>query len=223
MLIARLDLQGGTADFSGSFLDLPNAMVRKGDHDPASWSGHLTLSPATVRRPEGLVLTAHAEASAPDAGPLFSLLNLDVPRWWQRVLSMKDFTAAADVTLGPELVGVKSLDATGKGSRVQGQYHRKGKAETALCLVEAGPLALGVSTSEGKTRMKYLFARTWYRKELAASGTPSPARDSSETEPKTPARQPSKTESRKPDRPPADSKPSASDRPPSKTESNTPP
>ena len=164
-----LDLQNGTANFSGSFIDVRNAMVRKKDDDPRPWSGHLALASATVRRPKQLSLTSHVEVHARDARPLYSLLNLEIPRWAQRVLSLKGFTATADVTLGASLVDVKSLDATGKGGRIQAQYRKKGKSTTALCLVEAGWFAIGVSVNEGKTHLKWFRPRSWFRKEKAGS------------------------------------------------------
>ncbi len=170
--LLRMDLLGGTADFSGSFVDVGHVVVRKGDQAPRPWSGRLALASATVRGPGRLILSTHVEANASDARPLFSLLNLELPRWAGWVLSMEGLAAAADVTLGPSLVDVKSLDATGEGARIHGRYHRKGTSVTAVCLVEAGPFAVGVSLSEGKTRLMWIGGRRWFRKEQAGNRAP---------------------------------------------------
>lgn len=169
----RLDLDKGTADFSGSVVDLRNVTVHKGDQEPWPWSGRLALPSAIVTRPERqLVLAAHVEAQAAGARPLYSLLDVDIPRWTKRVLSMKGFAASADVTLGPSLVDVKALDAKGERSRIQGRYHREGKSVSALLLVEAGPFAVGVSVSEGKTNFKWVRARSWFQGNRQAVGLP---------------------------------------------------
>ena len=176
----RLDLDHGTADFSGSFLDFRDVLMHKVKNDPLPWSGHLALESATVRRPDGLELAAHVQFGAPNASPLYSLLNVEMPRWAERRLRMEGLSAAADVTLGRSLVEVKALDASGEKARIQGEYRRKGRSVTALCLVESGPFAVGLAVADGKTNWKWIRPRTWFRKQFEGSAPPrDPARGSS--------------------------------------------
>jgi hypothetical protein len=172
--LARLDLHGGQADFTGSHLEVRKVLVKRGHETPWPWWGILTLGAADLRTGPPRVLYAHADLRAQNAQPLYRLLNAKLPPWAEWLLKMEGVTATADVALARSFVDVKSLEAQGGAFHILGRYHAvRGKKDGAF-LIDAGPLALGIGLSGGESEIVLAGARIWFRDQAARQVASSP-------------------------------------------------
>jgi len=161
--LASLDLDKGFADFSGSRLEVRNVLVKRGNETPWLWWGRLGLMAGDLRTGSSRILYAHVAVHAQDARPLYRLLNAQLPPWAERLLTMEGIAATADVALARSFLDVESLEAQGGAFRILGRYHAGGEFADGVFLIDAGSLALGVALRGGKTEIKLLDVRAWFR------------------------------------------------------------
>jgi hypothetical protein len=172
--LARLDLQSGLADFAGSRLEVRKVLVKRGNETPWPWWGILEIAAADLRTGPPRVLYAHANLRAQNAQPLYRLLNAKLPPWAESLLKMEKVTATADVALARSFVDVKSLEAQGGAFHILGRYHAIHGGKDGAFLIDAGPLALGVGLSGGKSELVLVGSRTWFRDQTARQVASSP-------------------------------------------------
>lgn len=165
--LARLDLESGLADFTGSHLDVRDVLVKRGDEEPWPWWGRLELGAGDLRTGPPRVLYAHLELRAQNARPLYRLLNAQLPPWAEWLLKMEGVTATADVALAKSFMDVKSLEAQGGAFHILGRYHRGEGSHDGAFLIDAGPLAVGVGLGGGESEVALVDARRWFRERMA--------------------------------------------------------
>jgi hypothetical protein len=170
--LARLDLNSGLADFSGSHLDVRNVLVKRGGEAPWPWWGALEVAAGDLRTGPPRVFYAHLELRAHDARPLYRLMNAQLPAWAESLLKMKGVTATADVALAKSFVDVKSLEAQGGAFHILGRYHAGRDSSDGAFLIDTGSLAVGVGLSGGTSQLALVRARDWYREHMARPESP---------------------------------------------------
>ena len=167
LLLGRLDLGSGLADFAGSRLEVRKVLVKRGNETPWPWWGILEVPTARLRTGPPRVLDAHVGLRAQNAQPLYRLLNAKLPPWAEWLLKMEGVTATADVTLARSSKDVKSLEAQGGAFHILGRYHHAKGSHDGAFLIDAGPLAVGIGLTGGSSEIVLATPRVWFRDQMA--------------------------------------------------------
>ncbi|HET9793672.1 MAG TPA: hypothetical protein VFS34_04345 [Thermoanaerobaculia bacterium] len=137
--------------------------------DEGRWWGKFEIGPGKLRSTDkGLQLSGKVAARCRDARPLYTLFGVGLPKWAQEIFRLKDFRAAAAVVLGPQLVEVRRLVASGGKFTVAGDYRKSGRTTEGAFLVSAGSLAVGIDVAGGRPSLKVADAKSWFEGRRAA-------------------------------------------------------
>lgn len=177
--LADLNLQEGLATFSGSHVEAHQVVVAERD-EVRAWSGRMDLDDGHLTTDPPQSFSSSVSLRASDARPLYALLNIKMPEWAERVLTLEGLEMKARVKLGKSSLKVTSIDARGRSHRISGRYEEQHHVGNGLFLIEASHLALGVEIRAGKTDLKIVAPRKWFesrddgnRNEIARrEGTP---------------------------------------------------
>ncbi len=157
LLIPHWNLTSGPLEVSGSRLALSDVRS-SGSDESRRWWGRFDIRSGTI----GRTTSAGIEATTRDARPLLALLAVDLPAWTRGLVNLDDFTATANVDMGPSVTRVRGLDARGGSFHIQGHYlRRKAKREGAF-LIESGALSLGLELEQNATKIRLIGAKRWF-------------------------------------------------------------
>ena len=164
LMTGPLEISGSRAAFSE---------VRSSGSDKSRrWWGRFDIPSGRI----GANTTARIVAETRDARPLLALLSADLPTWTRNLVNLDAFSATGTVSLGPSLVRVRRLDATGGNFHIQGRYFHEGATRNGAFLIESGALAVGLEMKPDATKLRIVGARRWYEEQgtpEAATRTPS--------------------------------------------------
>jgi hypothetical protein len=135
------------------------------------WWGEFDVGPGKLRSTDsGLELSGRVTSRCRDALPLYTLFEVGLPKWAQGIFRLREFRAAADVVLGPSVIEVKRLEASGGAFAVSGDYRSRGAATEGAFLVSTGSLAVGIDVDGPKPALKIAGAKSWFAARRARSG-----------------------------------------------------
>lgn len=155
--IPKWNLVSGPIDVSGTRVTISETREFH-SKDQRRWSGQFDIPSGKI----DVTTVATVKAKTQDARPMLAVLGAPLPGWTKPLVGLKDFSGGARATLGPSVVRIQNLDATGGTFRIQGHYLReKGRTDGAF-LVESGILSVGVELDGKDTKVRPLFAKQWY-------------------------------------------------------------
>jgi hypothetical protein len=163
--IPSWDLADGPLDVSGSravFKEVESA----GSDESRRWWGQFEVASGRIDS----VSSATIRARSRDARPLLAVLGVDLPGWTRGLLSLEDFSATAEVAVGPSFARVKDFEARGGDFKIQGHYRRDRDRQTrsGALLIESGILRVGLDIRTGTTKVILFGPKKWYRKHLVS-------------------------------------------------------
>ncbi|HEY2509312.1 MAG TPA: hypothetical protein VGI39_00525 [Polyangiaceae bacterium] len=168
----KVGFEARTVDLSGATVEFGGVGVRGNAADP-TWTGRVKLESAVVHAtPPSADLTF--TATGRDARPLLALYGAmkDVSPATRVVLGVVPDAAVEAVTanlagggrvhVAPGVVAVRGLDVKGAGSRVRGEWGKRGEVKSGGFLVEAGPVSVGLAFEGAGVRAVVVGAEAWF-------------------------------------------------------------
>jgi hypothetical protein len=133
------------------------------------WWGEFDVGPGKLRSTDsGLELSGRVAARCRDARPLYTLFQVGLPKWAQGIFRLSEFRGGADVVLGPAVVEVKRLEASGGRISIAGDYRERGRATRGAFLVSTGSLSVGIDVDGAKPSLKLAGAKSWFASTRAS-------------------------------------------------------
>ncbi len=158
--ISGFQLDGGSADISGSSVNLTDVFVTDAIQGTKAWWGEFEV-------PKGKLqggLTAKLTLRCKDGRPLVAFLG-KLPKWAMGLIDLDSLTAAADVVLSEARTVVRGLEASGGDFKIAGEYDRRGRQSRGAFLIDnGGLLVIGVELDNGRAVVHPLLGRQWFEK-----------------------------------------------------------
>ena len=173
LLLRALDFRRGTADLSGTFLDLKDVLA-EGAGGSRAWWGRFDAAPARFDMNRSN-LSSHLAARCRDARPLFALFDVDLPGWARGLLTLEGLKAQADVHLAHEALNLGALHAAGGAFKIDGRYRKKGPSKNGAFLVQTSALDLGVKVDDAGIGLKLVGAKKWFEESGGRIGNADPS------------------------------------------------
>ncbi len=134
-----------------------------------NWWGEFDVGPGKLRSTNsGLELSGPVTSRCRDARALYTLFEIGLPKWAQGIFRLDEFRGRGNVVLGPQIVEVKRLEASGGAFSVSGDYRQRGSATEGAFLVSTGSLAVGIDVGGAKPSLKIAGAKSWFAAKRAA-------------------------------------------------------
>lgn len=158
--IAGFQLDGGSADISGSSVKLTDVFVAGAAEGTKAWWGEFEIP--TGRLKDGL--TAKLAIRCKDGRPLVAFLG-QLPKWAMGLIDLDGLQASADVVLSEARTVVRGLEASGGDFKIAGEYDRRGRQSRGAFLIDnGGLLVIGVELDNGRAVVRPLLGRQWFEK-----------------------------------------------------------
>ena len=166
--LTRWEAERERLDLSGSHIALERVRSTGVRNDSRDWWGRFDIPRGEISRS----FSARVRARCRDARPLFTIFSVELPAWTRGLQTLEGLTATADVRLGKALVEIRALDAKGGSFHIEGRYREASGVKRGAFLIDTGPLNVGVAIAEGKTSLKLIGAREWFRQGGAPGSSP---------------------------------------------------
>jgi hypothetical protein len=153
-------LDGGSADVSGSSLKLTDVFVADAVAGTQGWWGDFQLPSGRL----GKGLTAKVAIRCRDGRPLVAFLG-ELPKWAMGLIDLDGLTASANVMFSEPRTVVRGLEASGGKFTIAGEYDRRGALSRGAFLIDGGGLlVIGVELDNGRAIVRPLLAKQWFAK-----------------------------------------------------------
>lgn len=153
-------LDGGSADISGSSVKLKDVFVADAVAGTRDWWGDFDLPSGRL----GKGLTAKVAIRCKDGRPLVAFLGA-LPKWAMGLIDLDGLTASANVVFSEPRTVVRGLEASGGKFTIAGEYDRRGARSRGAFLIDGGGLlVIGVEIDDRRTVVRPILAKQWFAK-----------------------------------------------------------
>jgi hypothetical protein len=138
------------------------------------WWGRAELADGSFRLQPSAEISGSARVKARDARPVLAILEVNLPRWVEKLFDLEGVAATARVRLAPSLLEITRANARVGDYHLQGDYLSRGKSKRVVVLIDLGALSVGIGIRDGKREVEIIGARKWFREEAKREPLESP-------------------------------------------------
>jgi len=174
---AEVQLATGTADLSGSRLEIDGVRVLEGERVlDEGWWGRFSLPTGTVIKPRQDPspprIDGQLNAELRDTGPLVALLEERMPKlhWIDGLLTVENVDAETGIRLQGPSLSLEDLQMTGgaKGRlEVLGEIDLEKRTPEGIVFMRWAKLSAALALEEGDRDWKLTGSRRWYEERAA--------------------------------------------------------
>ena len=180
-LAIRTRLQEGmpmqrSFDISGTRVEMEDVSVikhkkRKNKHLEDGWYGRFEFPEAKFRFTTPAEIDARIAVEMKDTEPLVALFDAKrgVPRFVQRLMTIKNVNAHADLDSRGEGIEITNLEVTGKGLTFLGDLRLGDNQRDGLLYIRFRGFSLGVLLEASEKDLKFFRPRAWFEKQREAN------------------------------------------------------
>ncbi|MCZ6602112.1 MAG: hypothetical protein O6952_03820 [Planctomycetota bacterium] len=163
-------------DISGTRIEMDNVSVikhKKGEskHLEDAWHGRFVLSEARMRFSQPAEIDAQIDVEMKNTEPLVALFDAKkgVPKFIERLMTIKNVHAHADLVSKKEGVEITDLEVTGKGLKFLGDLRLGNHTKDGILYVRFRGLSLGILLEAGKKDLKFIRPLHWFQEQRKLS------------------------------------------------------
>lgn len=160
------DPDASRVDVTGSRIAARGVSVVGSSADTKAWRGDITVLGGSVVLGERPSFDARVRFTADDASPLLALALKDsLPGFLVDLVRAPRLDARARVTLAPDTLAVREIEAHGGDVGVRGSVVVRGERQEGGLVVEKGPVSAGVDFADDGASLELFDLDDWLKSE----------------------------------------------------------
>lgn len=169
--LSTADLATRTFDLSGTRLELTNFRIPQaeavGPKSEAGWWTRLELPEGRLALPPVSAASGRFRVEMRDSVPLVGLFatRRDLPRWVERVLSVRDVGAEGRLGWSPDGFALEDFSTRFRKSTIRAKARFGKERKAGVMMIEWWKLALGARFDGESRQLKLVKTRDWYARQ----------------------------------------------------------
>lgn len=169
-LLRGFDPDASRVDVGGSHIAARGVRVEGGSAETKGWRGDVAVLGGSVVLGEDPVFDANVRFVADDATPILALAVKDaLPKFLVGLVRAPNLDARARITLAPETIALRDIDAHGGNVGLRGAVVSRGDHQRGALVVEKGPLSVGIAIDDEGASPKLFGLDRWLRERTPSA------------------------------------------------------
>ncbi len=169
-LLRGFDPDASRVDVGGSRIAARNVRVEGSSAETKGWRGDVSVLGGSVVLGREPIFDANVRFVADDATPILALaLKGALPKFLVGLVRAPNLDARARITLAPETIALRNIDAHGGDVGLRGTVVSRGDHQRGALVVAKGPLSAGVAIDDDGASPKLFGLDRWLREQTPSA------------------------------------------------------